>query len=70
MENCFKSLHTIVAIFNVCTGMNLSERSGRSYIKLLGMDSYITVQKPFLSKKNLDARILLDRIHKNWKIDE
>ena len=70
MENCFKPLHTIVACFNAYTGLNLSERSGRRYMKLLKMSSCIAVQKPFLSKKNIDARILWARTHKNWSLNQ
>ncbi len=34
------------------------------------MDIWITVQKLFLSKKNLDPRILWNRTHQNWTINE
>ncbi len=70
LENCFQPLHTIVARFNKYTGLNLSEGSGRRYIKLLEMDCYVAVQKPFLSKKNIDARIPWARTHQDWTLDQ
>ena len=70
LENCFESLHVIVARFNSYTGLNLSERSGRRYMKHLKLDSYIAVQKPFVSKKNLDARILWARTHQEWTLHQ
>ena len=64
LANCFDPLHVIVAKFNTYTGLELSERSGRRYVRRLNMNSHIAIQKPFLSAKNLSSRILWARTHR------
>ena len=68
--NCFKPLHTVVACFNAFIGLNLSERNGRRYVKILKINSCSAVRKPFLSKKIIDARILWACTHNDWSLNQ
>ena len=65
-HNCFDSLHIVVARFNAFTNINISFRTGLRYIRKLNSHSYVAVQKPFLSKKNFNARIIWARTHETW----
>ncbi len=55
MENRFEALYVILARFKEATGVSLSEQTGRRYIRKLLMQSYIAIQNPYLTKKNLSA---------------
>ena len=57
LSNCFESLYAIVARFNVTMGLKLSESIGKRHKKKLRLHCFVAVQKPFLSKKNLSARV-------------
>ena len=65
-HNCFDSLHVIVAKFNAFTKINISVRTGWQYIRKLNSHSYVALQKPFLSKKNINVRIIWARTHETW----
>ena len=70
IQDCFKSLHTILALFYESTGVNLRLRTGKRYILSLKMYCFVAVQKPYLSTKNIAARVLWARTHQNWKHEE
>ena len=58
LQNYYESLHVIAARFNETTGLSISVWKVHRYIKRMKIDRYIAVQKPYLSKKNIAARIL------------
>ena len=66
MQNCFQSLHTILARFNHIYKYDMSICTIRRYIHKLGLNSFISRQKPFISKKNLRSRLNWAHDHKNW----
>ena len=68
LNNKFDPLHTIAARFKDSTALNLCERTVRRYIRKLKMDCYIVVQRPFVSSKNTEARILWARTHDGWTL--
>ena len=51
MQNCFQSLHTILARFNHTYKYDLSICTIRRNIHKLGLNSFISRQKPYISKK-------------------
>ena len=51
IQNCFKSLHTILALFYESTGVNLGLCNGKRYIRSLKIYCFVAVQKPYLSTK-------------------
>ncbi len=63
-ESYFESLHVLTARFNAHTKLHRSIWTVRRYIKRMDMGSYIAVQKPFLSKKNISARIVSAEEHR------
>ena len=63
LQNCDESLHVIAARFNDTAGLSVSVWTVRRYKKRRKMSRYIAVQKPFLLKKNIAARILYRRTH-------
>lgn len=65
-EGCFDPLFVIVGRFNQTTSLQISVGTARRYVKLLNLQSYVAVQKPFLSKKNIAARIIWARTHEHW----
>ena len=67
-DNCFDPLYTIVAKFSENSGIQISERSGRRYIRKLKLKNCIAIQKPFLSSRNIKARIMWARIHQSWTL--
>ena len=66
LDNKFEPLYTIAARFNDSIGLNLLARTVRRYMRKLKMNWYIAVQKPYLSTKNIAARILWARTHEEW----
>ena len=70
LDYCFDPLFVILGRFSAHTKITLSGRTGRRYIRMLKMDSYVAVQKPFLSKKNISARIQWARVHEEWKLEQ
>ena len=70
LQTCYKSLHVIAARFNDTTGLSISVWTLRRYIKRMKMDRYITVQKPYLSKKSIAARVLWGRTHASWTMKQ
>ena len=70
MGNCFDPLHTIVAKLNVATELHLSESTTRRCIRKFDMKNCIAIQKPFLSKKNMSARVIWRRTHKDWTLQQ
>ena len=70
LDNCFDPLYVIVTKFNATTGLQLSERTGRRYVRILKMNSNIAIQKPFISTKIMASRILWARTHKDWTLSQ
>ena len=70
MDNCFDPLYVIAAKFNATTKLHFSERTVRRYIRKLNFQSRIAIQKPFLSKKNMSARVVWGRTHKEWTLEQ
>ena len=70
LQNCFEPLYVITARFNAATKLQLSINTTRRYIKKLKMYSYVAIQKPFLRKKNISARIKWAMMHKNWTLNQ
>ena len=70
LENGFEALYIILAWFKVVTGVSLSEKTRQKYIRKLQMQSYIEIQKPYLYKNNLSARIVWARTHEHWKQEQ
>ena len=64
--NPFKPLSQITVEFNAYNGLQLSERTMRRCIHKLKIHSYISVQKPFLTKKHIVARVKWAKDHKEW----
>ena len=62
----FKHLSLITAEFNKYNGLQLSERTIRRCIHKLKIKSYVSVQKPFLTRKHITARIKWAKKHKKW----
>ena len=64
--NPFKSLSQITVEFNAYNGLQLSERTMRRCIHKLKINSYVSVQKPFLTKQHIIARVKWAKDHKEW----
>ena len=69
-DYCFEPLYIVLARFKTTTGMELCTSTGKRYIKLLKMECFIAIQKPFLSKKNVTRRVLWARMHENWILEQ
>ncbi len=69
-EYCFEPLYITLARFKTTTGVELSTSTKKRYIKLLEMECVIAIQKQFLSKKNINKRVLWARVHKNWNLEQ
>ena len=67
VQNCFEPTYAIVAHFSADTDIKISESTGRRYLNKMNIQCYVAIQKPFLSKKNISARIQWALIHKDWK---
>ncbi len=59
-----------MARFNHHTQLHLSTWTVRRYIKKMNMTPYIAIQKPFLSKKNMNACIVWARTHGSWSMQQ
>ncbi len=70
LQNRFDALFVILARFKQATGVSLSEQTGRRYIRKLKMQSYVAIQKPYLSTKNISTRIVWARTHEDWKQEQ
>ncbi len=70
MDNCFDPLYVIAGKFNATTKLHLSESTVRRYIRKLNFQSRIAIQKPFPSKKNMSARVVWGRTHKDWTLEQ
>ena len=68
--NCFDPLRTIVAKFNTATDLHLTESTAGRYKRKFIMKNFIAMQKPFLSKKNMCARVIWGRTHKDWTLQQ
>ena len=66
VNNSFKPLNLIFTRLNNTTELNISESPAKRYMKKLKMYSFIAVQKPFISTKNMSARIVWARTHEHW----
>ena len=66
LRNRFEPLHVILARFKTHTGFQLSECTGRRYMRILKLESFIAIQKPFLTRKNIASRIFWARTHQHW----
>ena len=64
--NPFKHIALTTAEFNQYNSLRLIERTIRRYIHRLKINSYVSVQKPFLSKKNITTRIRWTEKYKEW----
>lgn len=65
LENYNELLYTIVAKFNTTATLHLSESIVRRYIQ-----NRIAAQKTFMSKKNMNVRIIWGRTHKDRALDQ
>ena len=68
-KNRFLAAYKIDAEFNAYSCIKISKRSIRRYIKRLNIKSYVAVQKPYLSSKNILARKHWAGVHENWDSD-
>ena len=68
LDNKFNLLRTMAVRFNDRTGLNMCKHTARRYISKLKMDCYIAVQQPFLSSKNIAARVLWVHANDGWTL--
>ncbi len=66
----FAAIFVIFAQFKQATVVSLREKTGRRYIGKLKMQRYLTIQKPYLSTKNISERIVWARTHEHWKQEQ
>ena len=64
--NPFKHTAVITAELSLYSGLQLGERTIRRYIHKLKFNSYVSGQNPFLSRKNITARVNWARDYKKW----
>ncbi len=69
-QNRFKSLSIIVAGYNAFAPVKISFNTLRRYLHKQGIKSCIAVSKPFLSTRNIRARILWANLHQNWSLSQ
>ncbi len=67
VQNCCEPFCVIVALFSADTKIQLSESTDRRYLKQMNIQCYIAIQKSFLSKKNMTARIQWALTDKNGR---
>lgn len=67
LRNFFDPLYVIIAKFSSTADMNISESTGRVYIKNFHLIYYVTVQKPFKTPTHIGERMQRARVHGNWK---
>ena len=70
IQYCFEPMCTITGRFNAATKLKLSVVTVRHYDKILNIRSYIAIQKPFLSKRNVNNCIQWGLKHKDWKLTQ
>ena len=58
LQYCTEPFNNTVQRFNGATGYKICEKTGRRYVRKLKMDSFVAIQKPYLSNKNCNARIV------------
>ena len=64
----FQPLHVIAANFRTVTGKRISVSTIRRYIHNQGIESYVAVSKPYLSPRNIAARMQWATLHQGWTI--
>ena len=57
LSNCYESLYVTLARFNVHAVLQIRVSTGKCYMRILKMHSFVAVQKTFLSKPNIAQRI-------------
>ena len=58
--------YVILARFDEHAGLLMSVSTGKRYICILKMHSYVAIRNPFLSRKNIPERIVWARNHEYW----
>lgn len=66
LTNCFEPLYVIVNRFNITSCIKISISTAKRYMKRMKLYSFVAVQKPFVTKRNMNARIILARTHEHW----
>ena len=69
-DNFIDLLDTIVAKFNENSGLEISETSGRRYIRKLKLKNCVAIQKPFLPSRNIETFFMRARTHQNWTLKQ
>ena len=70
LHYCHDPMYRFAARFNAASGVQLFERTGRRYLRKMNMQGYIAIQKPFLSKNNIAARITCANTHQHWNQEQ
>ena len=65
-SSCFEPLYIILARFKVDMGQQIRLRTAQRYMKVLKLDKFIAVQKPFLAVESIASRIVRARKHESW----
>ena len=69
-KNRFKSATEIASEFIESTGLTVSTKTVRRYLHGNGVNNYVAISKPHLSKKNLRARMRWAKKHTQWSNEE
>ena len=70
LQCCAEPLYIIMQRFNGAAGYKISEKTVQLHVRKLKADSYLAIQKPYLSNKNLNPRIPCARLHENWTLSQ
>ena len=65
-KNRFRSLHSIASEFIESTGIQITTRTLRKYLHQNGVNNYVAVSKPHLSKKQQRNRMKWAKKHQMW----
>ena len=69
-QYCLEPVHIIVQQFNHATRYKLTEKTCWNYVGKLKVHVYVATQKQYLSRKNLNPRVLWDRTCETWALKE
>ena len=65
-KQCFASLYVIVAYCNQQSGFKLSKRTASCCMRQIKVYSIVSIQKPFISYRNIRRRVMWVRKHRYW----
>ena len=70
IEYCFDPLNVIAARFNEYTRQQLSASTIKRALRRMDIQCYVAIQKPYLSKRNIDKRIIWERTEQHWAVQQ